>query len=41
LFGQPESLFDMMEQPGGRAEFAGCRKQTRAPSKQEATHVGA
>ena len=41
LFGQPESLSDMLEQPGGRAEFAGCRKQTRAPSKQEATHVGA
>jgi hypothetical protein len=41
LFGPLECLSDMIEQPGGGAEFAGCREQTRAPLKREVTHVGA
>jgi hypothetical protein len=41
LFDQLGCLSDMIEQPGGRAEFAGCREQTRAPLKLEVTHVGA
>jgi len=40
-FGQPESLSDMIEHLGGRAEFTECREQTRRTSKHEVTHVGA
>ena len=41
LFGQLESLSDIIEQLGGRTEFTNDREQTRAPLNREATNVGA
>jgi hypothetical protein len=41
LYGQLESLSDIIEQLGGRTEITECREQSRSSAKQEAAHVGA
>jgi hypothetical protein len=41
LYGQLESLSDIIEQLGGRTEFSEGSKQTRATSNQESDRVGA